>query len=136
MLIALFGFVPTVSKTIFSAFSCRCFATSADGTQHFFLDADFAQSCEYDDGYGRVEATAAALLLVWPIGVPLFFGVLLYACRKAVAEHRTTPLSKAILFLTREYTDGAYWWEVTAPPLPARQSHEPPTLSALSPFPF
>lgn len=51
------------------------------------------------------------MVVVWPIGIPLMYSVLLFANRRAASEGERTRLSIATAFLYADYSRGAYWWE-------------------------
>eukprot|EP00966_Prymnesium_polylepis_P119905 2770761-Prymnesium_polylepis.1 len=74
--------VPSTSTRIFRAFLCETFEYNED-TSRRYLYADLTLSCDSDE-YNSTEATAAAMLFLWPVGVPLLYTVLLWASRDAL----------------------------------------------------
>ena len=51
------------------------------------------------------------MMVLWPVGVPLGYTVLLTAARDAIRSTRTTRLSRATSFLSADYETFAFWWE-------------------------
>ena len=74
------------------------------------LHEDLSLRCGIDE-YRSTSSTAIVLLLVWPVGVPLFYTVLLWKSRRALSSHIPTPLSRATAFLSGDYKSEIYWWE-------------------------
>ena len=63
--------------------------------------------------YGRSRSWAAWLAIVlYPICVPLFYGVLFWKIRHAVWSGKPTPLSKAVSFLTEDFDAPFFYWEL------------------------
>ena len=54
---------------------------------------------------------AYVMLVVWPLGVPLLYAVLLYMARTAITTSSQTVLSESIRFITADYNSYAFWWE-------------------------
>jgi len=54
---------------------------------------------------------ATALLLLWPIGFPTLFTLLLLRCRGDILNGRSTPLSRATTFLHQDYKPKFFFWE-------------------------
>jgi len=78
----------------------------------YVSDALYLKCDVHDADYERAVATASALVVVWPVGVPLFHLLLLFHCRKAIGRRRPTMLSRAISFLWVDYQREIWYWEV------------------------
>ena len=109
-LVVLFSLLPTVSQRIFSTFSCEPFGyDDAKKAERFFMFADYAVECaDGSSEYDKLVGLAGGLIVLWPIGVPLFFFVLLLASRFG----HSTELAKAVEFLHLEYKEHCFFWEV------------------------
>ena len=59
-------------------------------------------SCESLD-YDRARNAAVLLLIVWPIGLPCLYIVLLWSSRQALWSGKSSSLSRAIGFLHIDY---------------------------------
>jgi hypothetical protein len=70
-----------------------------DGETRRYLAADLALSCDTDE-YKTTYNTAIAMLLVWPVGMPLLYAMLLWASRHTFHTGIPTPLSAATAFLS------------------------------------
>ena len=71
------------------------------------LFSDNAVDCTTDE-YEELKEAALIYMLLWPVGVPIFFLVLLMATRG-----RATPLAHAVRFLYEDYKqDRFYFWEI------------------------
>jgi hypothetical protein len=75
-----------------------------------YLHDDLALSCD-DDEYQATRNTALVMMVVWPIGVPFMYALLLWLSRDAVRTGKPTSLSKATAFLWADYDPSAYLWE-------------------------
>ena len=78
------------------AFPCYEFIESE------WLKADVSIQCgtgEHDDA----KALAWAAILIYPVGLLVLNGALLFAARRAIRNDKPTTLSHAIDFLHREY---------------------------------
>ena len=109
LLAGLFVFVSPVSSRIFSTYACETVGVDdSEGTSSSFLYADFAIECK-GASYRALSNTASALVVLWPIGVPVFF-----ACLLAMSHDRPQALAlwSAIGFLHNEYVPAYYWWEL------------------------
>ena len=60
----------------------------------------------------RITAVAYVAIAVYPLGLIVINGVLLFYARKAIQSGKETPLSKATAFLYREYEPAFFGWEV------------------------
>lgn len=108
VLFILFALLPITVRAIFSTFSCESFV-DGDGDLVSFLYADMSVKCSGSD-YDALVALASALIVLWPIGVPLLlFGLLLTSRMNAPWA---VGLSRAIEFLHVEYRNDCFYWEV------------------------
>jgi len=96
---------PLVTNLAFDAFSCYEF------TESEWLKADVAIRCHTSEHH---DATALAwtAIIVYPIGLLLLNGWLLFAARRPILTGRPTLLSRSIAFLYREYEPQFFWWEL------------------------
>ena len=105
--------LPSTSTRIFRAFLCETFQYD-DDTSRRYLYADLTLSCDSDE-YESTKATAFAALVLWPVGMPLLYAVLLWASRDALRTGIATPLSRATAFLWGDYACNYWaplgWWE-------------------------
>ena len=132
---------PIVTNVAFEGFSCYEFQGGEK-----FLVADVDIRCESEE-HDSVRGLALLAILVYPVGLMLLNGSLLFLCRKAILAERPSKWSKAIDFLHGEYEKEYYWWEliemlrrfllvsflsllVVPPPLlpPAEPTAEPPHI--------
>jgi len=108
----LFLAYPFVTSIAFEAWVCDEFEEGA------WLRADVSIKCGVGmAGHGSpAHASAISLaalgILIYPVGIMVGFGGLLYAARKAIIDERPTRLSNALQFLHREYVPICYWWEM------------------------
>ena len=89
----------------FEAFACEQFDTGR------WLRADYAVRCDGSD-YASVRTLAVVALLLYPIGIPLAYTVLLFLARRALLDSKPTVLSTALTFLHGEYHTRFFWWEL------------------------
>ena len=68
----LFLFYPSCSATTFRTFDCESFD---DGTR--FLRGDYSIDCD-SDAHKLMELFSVLMIFVWPIGVPIIYGVSIY----------------------------------------------------------
>lgn len=109
-----FAVAPAVSSRIFSAWACDRFGyDDRDSTHWYYLHADYALRCSYGSDvlapHEAVKAVAYPLVVLWPLGAPLFFWALL---RYSRASPHNQQLARAIAFLRVEYVDRCWYWEV------------------------
>lgn len=113
----LFIFYPIVTNTAFEAFSCYTFDENTNYTSAFLVsDVNIACSLPWgpteQEGHTTVTIVAFAAVVIYPIGLILLNGVLLFSARDAIRSGKSTPLSRATAFLHREYEPAFYWWEL------------------------
>ena len=75
-----------------------------------YLYNDLAIQCDTDE-YFATRGTALIMLVIWPVGVPVLYALLLWAVRKSVVSHIPSPLSRGTLFLVGDYDSSKFWWE-------------------------
>lgn len=75
-----------------------------------YLHEDLSLSCDSDE-YRDTRGVAMIFVVVWPIGVPALYAVLLWASHDAVLSGIPTPLSRATAFLSEDYEQLALFWE-------------------------
>lgn len=106
-----FVLVTSVSTRIFQAFPCSEFEYNrAEGETRRYLEEDLFVSCDSQE-YDATYATAQLMAIIWPIGIPLLYAVLLASARRAIRARMPTTLSRATLFLWDDYTTDCLWWE-------------------------
>ena len=102
----LFVIYPIVSRIAFSAFS---FYEFKDGSSFLRADVDIKLgSAEHT----RAMNVAILGIVLYPVGMPVFFGVLLWCAREAIVSGQPTPLSSATRFLHGDYKALFFWWEL------------------------
>eukprot|EP00966_Prymnesium_polylepis_P263695 6091521-Prymnesium_polylepis.1 len=101
--------IPSVSLRIFKAFSCFSI-DSGNGEVKRFLQADPKISCDSGE-YTATRYTSVAMIIIWPVGVPLMYTCLLALCQEAVRTGNRTPLSRATRFLWEDYSPEMMFWE-------------------------
>jgi predicted outer membrane repeat protein len=111
-----FSFCPTVSTSIFQAWSCDEFVDDSEkGTSRQYLRDGLSVRCTdafyKDETHSRLTFTATFLVSLWPVAFPLIYIKLLLSCRKDIITNHTTALVSATSFLHREYSTPYFWWE-------------------------
>jgi len=113
-----FAFAPTLSSLVFSVFACDTFGYSDKPEESWsFLHADYTVRCSYgahtSSEHEAIKMVAFPYILVWPIGVPLLFGALLFwAELRRTRSASKTLLAPSISFLRKEYIKSCWFWEV------------------------
>lgn len=95
----------TASSRIFRTWQCVAFRVD-DGSSvdRAYVAESLQLLCDVSvPEYAHAVTISCALLVVWPIGVPLFHLALLGWCRKPIMRRRPTLLSRAISFLWLDY---------------------------------
>ena len=106
-LLVLFFAYPKVTQIAFEAFSCHEFEDGARG----WLKADVAIECGTAE-HATAAGVATTAILLYPVGLNVFFSLLLLKARKAIVGGIETPLSRATAFLHKEYEPTCFWWEL------------------------
>ena len=121
MLFIALCFCASVSASIFQAWSCASFEVRStyDSTAKLvtsetrsFLRSDLTVACDSstDARYKEIRSAAIALVLIWPVAIPLTFLLILLPIRRQLAHSRTrNQLVEATGIIHREYR--VYWWE-------------------------
>jgi len=117
LLLLSFLVFPMVSSAAFRAFSCEEFSNGRS-----YLRADYAVECG-TDSHRRVRDIAWLGIFLYPVGISLFYAVLLLAARRALVEDKPTALSKALSFLVRDYDFKFMWCELHLPLPPPQPPH-------------
>ena len=100
---------PIVTQKAFQAFSCYNFDEGTVASTSW-LRADVSIECG-TSLHVQAQVLGCVAILLYPVGLLIFFGVLLYTSRDDIKSGRqATQLSKSIAFLYREYTTGWYGW--------------------------
>lgn len=127
----LFVFYPIVTNTAFEAFSCYTFD---DGTNYTraYLVSDVSIECTppwggntYNEWHTTVTIVAYAAVALYPVGLIVLNGVLLFAARKAIQSGKPTALSRATAFLHREFEPQFFYVRIHEDPNPRLRSQLP-----------
>merc|ERR1719159_1021102 len=114
-LLIIFTFLPKVSRSIFSVFSCRLYAPDYTNPNEKvgFLTGDLSVKCSTDNPeYNTTVIVAILMLVIWPVGMYLSFaGFLFYNRREYRANLVRHPLAKAGKLLTGGYKKQYFYWE-------------------------
>ena len=116
----LFLIYPSVSNTILKMFSCRTL-----GNGKSYLTADYSIECggakvhthAFSGKYSfdAYRAWAGAAVLVYPIGVPIFFFIVLWLQRGALfvagTDEPAAEAKETLGFLYAGYRPKYWWWE-------------------------
>ena len=108
LLFVSFLLCPGISASIFSAWGCVPYTVDSEaGTERFFLREDPAVVCSssldpHQSKHARITSLALAFVVVWPLGLPLCFVLVLLLCRKSILERRQTALVVATEVLHKE----------------------------------
>ena len=107
-----FCVLPSVTRSLFLAFKCESFPYDDQlGERRKYLSASLNIEC-YSADHEPVYTTAWVFIVLWPVALPLVYGVLLFRCRSAILEHRPSTLSRAVRFLWFDYDDRCFWFEM------------------------
>ena len=98
---------PIVSSFAIQAFSCEEFD---DGSSR--LRVDYAVDCNDPDAYDPVKRIALAGIIVYPIGVPVMYFLLLHSARHAIITQHPSELSRSLSILHQNLEPRFYWWEL------------------------
>jgi len=103
----IFLIYPSVSSMALSHFACK---DIDDGhTVYSLLLADVRQRC-YDSRWNTYAFVAVACILVYPIGIPLFYFYLLWARRNRLFTDGAVQATFGFLYMG--YQDNRWWWEI------------------------
>ena len=59
-----------------------------------------------------MERLAYLAIVLYPVGIPLLYLLLLISARRAIIKDRPTRLSSALSFLHRDFEARMYAWEI------------------------
>ena len=156
-LTVLFLAYPTVSSYAFLAFNCVAFdgvpegawanrTVLPEGAHNHYLGTDLSVLCytqvpgagvAYSAEYAAIRRLAAVAILLFPVGVPSLYALLLFSRHGELRSGRAiSALARALRFLHREYERQMYFWELLVmaqkPPRPSKapplQRHSSPSL--------
>ena len=110
---------PDVCAQAFQVFRCECWDDAA------WLIADYAMQCTaggcpHDAGarmtpeYAEAHGLAWSAIIVYAMGVPSMYALLLLAVRRSVIAGESTPLADSLAFLDDGYRPRYYWWEIVS----------------------
>ena len=109
--------VIAVSKQIFSVFDCTEFQTDSrtqPATTRSFIASQLTIECSDNPEYMSLRTAAYVFGVIWPVGMPILFILATVPFRRDHLRGRTTPATKATMFLHKEYEPAFYWWEPLA----------------------
>ena len=75
-----------------------------------FLPADYSVQCSGHRAPGDLLSLGVLAVLIYGIGVPIFYFCLLFSCRHTIHREGTTPLSEALAFLHNSLHPWALYW--------------------------
>jgi hypothetical protein len=108
-LVITFVMAPSTATRIFKSFSCAPFEYSSSETRRYLHD-DFEISCSTEE-HNTIRAIASLMVVLWPVGVPVLYGLLLLAGHRSMRSGMRTPLARATAFLSGGYDESGFWWE-------------------------
>lgn len=123
MLLIAFISLVAISHRMFSVYDCMSFeadSLSSPTRSSDFVATDLSVACndlavthggEMGSEYARVKLIAAALIAVWPVGMPLAFVIVLFSMRHSFRTCRATRLTRATSFLHHEFEPQFFFWE-------------------------
>ena len=109
---AIFFLYPIVTNVAFESFSCYTFDNGAFSWLSTDVSIDCNERMTSGSEYSKVYGTAWLAIALYPIGLILAFGFLLFRARHAIRHDKPTALSASIAFLHREFEPHFYWWEL------------------------
>lgn len=110
MLVISFLAFPAVSSLAFRGLQCEEFEDSR-GVQSR-LKADYEVDCGNEEDYGSVRRLSWLAIVLYPIGVPVLYWLLLRMAKVAIVKDRPTALSRALGWLHRDFEPECYFWEI------------------------
>ena len=100
ILVATFVLVPSTATRIFMTFLCDTIEIDAQPREmRRYLHDDLALRCDGSE-YAATRNVALAFLVIWPLGTPVLYILLLMASREALRAGKRTALSRATNFLS------------------------------------
>jgi hypothetical protein len=103
--------LPSASRSTFQTWACESVeASDATGESVSFMRSDMSVECS-GGVHSQLETISVIFSIIWPIGTPLCYLLLLITCRHAIRNRKPTHLSTATRFLYKEYEEQFFWWE-------------------------
>ena len=118
-----FCVLPSVSQAIFDTWACESFELDdAAGESISYMRSDLTVECGGAEHDALVNVSYA-LMVLWPIGVPLSYLALLWHARAAIRQRQPTFVAESTRFLWVEYeadyfcapTEDRTWDPFTSP---------------------
>lgn len=107
VLFLLFFVYSSVSSTVFRMFACD---SLEDGEE--YLRADYRIRCT-DEKHRALQIYAGFMIAVYPVGIPLLFGVLLYRHRGVLSDSRADKAAaQSIASLWAPYRPNRFYYEI------------------------
>ena len=110
VLFVIFLSVPSVSTSIFAAWSCEGFGVDLSRDQ-YYLRADLSLLC-YTPSHDRLTRVAILFIVLWAVGVPCMYAILLSKSRRSILSRTPGRWSRACQFLHHDFTPECYWFEL------------------------
>ena len=112
---------PVISQVIFQTFMCTTL-DEADDEQSVLLLVDFQTSCNTDT-YSIYLAFASVMVVIWPIGLPMFFFALLLRNRDELRKEGSLVREELSPLVGRYKTECWYWVRKTRAARNASEQH-------------
>ncbi|GMI42890.1 hypothetical protein TeGR_g6250, partial [Tetraparma gracilis] len=99
----------SVSTTIFDTFNCKTFGDD----EREYMMSDQSVDCGSPD-HIWYQTYAGVMMFVYPVGIPMMYGVLLWRAREQLREDGREEVEKLhkIAFLWQDYEQEMWWFEV------------------------
>lgn len=101
---------PSITRVAFEAWPCYDFDING-----LWLEADVSMRCSAPGYVSEAHDSAIKLAIVaialYPGGLIVLYSVLLHCASPAIRKGRPTDLSRALVFLHRDYSPRFCWWE-------------------------
>ena len=113
-IVIIYLFLPSITEGIFDAIECKSYLSN-DLTQDqksYLINNWDVQCSKEDNEYKSTMPTFIALLILFPIGLPCGFLILLLSIRKSVQSKQITNLAQASRFLWRDYNTEVMFWDL------------------------
>jgi hypothetical protein len=107
--------LPSVTRSLFLAFQCEEFGFNdlvVPPESKSYLSASPNVECYRSPEHAPILTTAWIFIVLWPIGMPVFYGLILHRCRAPIQNRQPSALSRAIRFLWAEYDTKYFWYEL------------------------
>ena len=100
-LLVTFLLLPSITMRIFNTFLCDAIPFDEHGEVRRYLHDDLRLSCSSGE-YEAARSAALALVVVWPVGAPVLFALLVFASRDSLRTGKQSELSRATAFMTAD----------------------------------